>query len=83
MPGAVPTGVALAALGRTRDAAGTERIEASTGRAGRWLEEALGAGERLAAPIGLYFARLWYYEDVYPLVFALAGLQTARSLRVR
>ena len=27
-----------------------------------------------AAPIGLYFARLWYYEELYPLIFALHGL---------
>ena len=22
-----------------------------------------------AAPIGLYFAHLWYYEELYPLIF--------------
>lgn len=27
-----------------------------------------------ATPIGLYFASLWYYEDMYPFVFALAAL---------
>lgn len=26
------------------------------------------------APVGLYFARLWYYEELYPLVFSLGGL---------
>jgi len=28
-----------------------------------------------ATPIGLYFASLWYYEDMYPLVFACAALK--------
>jgi len=32
-----------------------------------------------AAPIGLYFARLWYHEELYPVVWALAGLASARS----
>jgi squalene-hopene/tetraprenyl-beta-curcumene cyclase len=27
-----------------------------------------------AAPIGLYFARLWYYERLYPLIFARSAL---------
>jgi squalene-hopene/tetraprenyl-beta-curcumene cyclase len=28
-------------------------------------------------PIGLYFAKLWYYEKLYPLVFAVAALGRA------
>jgi squalene-hopene/tetraprenyl-beta-curcumene cyclase len=27
-----------------------------------------------ASPIGLYFARLWYFEQSYPLIFALTAL---------
>ncbi|MGE3312596.1 MAG: prenyltransferase/squalene oxidase repeat-containing protein [Limisphaerales bacterium] len=30
-----------------------------------------------AAPIGLYFARLWYFERLYPLVFATSALGRA------
>lgn len=33
-----------------------------------------------ASPIGLYFARLWYYEDLYPLIFAIEGLGAVQSL---
>ena len=29
------------------------------------------------APIGFYFAKLWYYERLYPLVFAVAALGRA------
>lgn len=32
-----------------------------------------------ASPIGFYFAKLWYYERLYPLIFATAAL--GRSLR--
>ena len=32
-----------------------------------------------ASPIGLYFASLWYCEELYPLVFTLSALMKARS----
>lgn len=32
-----------------------------------------------ASPIGFYFARLWYYESLYPLIFATSALGTAVS----
>jgi squalene-hopene/tetraprenyl-beta-curcumene cyclase len=49
-------------------------------RGTQWLIEATGEGHRTpAAPIGLYFARLWYYEELYPLVFALRGLSRVRA----
>jgi squalene-hopene/tetraprenyl-beta-curcumene cyclase len=33
-------------------------------------------GERFpAAPIGLYFARLWYSEALYPLLFTVSSLR--------
>jgi len=31
------------------------------------------------APIGLYFARLWYYEKLYPLIFATSALGSIAS----
>jgi squalene-hopene/tetraprenyl-beta-curcumene cyclase len=33
-----------------------------------------------AAPIGLYFARLWYYERMYPLVMAISAWGRAERL---
>ena len=45
----------------------------------RWLVEAVAAGRhRDASPIGFYFAKLWYYERLYPLLFTLAALGQAR-----
>lgn len=43
--------------------------------AGRaWLNEATQQGTDFpASPIGLYFARLWYYERLYPLVWTLGS----------
>src|SRR5262249_25064595 len=44
-----------------------------------WLIERVEAG-RLSepTPIGFYFAKLWYFERLYPLVFAVAALGRAR-----
>ncbi|MCS7237543.1 MAG: hypothetical protein NZ899_04650 [Thermoguttaceae bacterium] len=39
--------------------------------------EFLSGGWKAPAPVGLYFARLWYYEELYPLVFGLAALGRA------
>ncbi|MHC4553541.1 MAG: hypothetical protein ACYSUT_12385, partial [Planctomycetota bacterium] len=44
-----------------------------------WLSERTKQGtEFAAAPIGLYFARLWYAERLYPVVFALSALTAVR-----
>lgn len=43
-----------------------------------WLIEATRYGAKTpASPIGFYFARLWYYEELYPLIFATAALRAA------
>jgi squalene-hopene/tetraprenyl-beta-curcumene cyclase len=44
-----------------------------------WLAEAVETGRfRDASPIGFYFAKLWYFEKLYPLIFTAAALGTAR-----
>jgi squalene-hopene/tetraprenyl-beta-curcumene cyclase len=43
-----------------------------------WLIRAVETGKhRLASPIGLYFARLWYYERLYPVIFTVSALGRA------
>jgi len=65
------TGLALRALlagGEKPDAAGCVS-------AAKWLVEHQRAdGSWDPAPIGFYFAVLWYYEELYPLCYALGGL---------
>jgi squalene-hopene/tetraprenyl-beta-curcumene cyclase len=47
----------------------------------RWLIAATDEGRRTPpSPIGLYFARLWYFEEMYPIVFGLAGLVEMQAL---
>jgi squalene-hopene/tetraprenyl-beta-curcumene cyclase len=46
-----------------------------------WLRTATDDGRRFpAAPIGLYFARLWYSEALYPLIFTVAAIQSAERV---
>jgi squalene-hopene/tetraprenyl-beta-curcumene cyclase len=65
------TGLALRAL----VSSGVNSREACCERAAQWLVERQRAdGSWDPAPIGFYFAVLWYYEELYPLCFALGGL---------
>jgi squalene-hopene/tetraprenyl-beta-curcumene cyclase len=73
------TGMALSALGRSLDDGDRARVSASIASGIRWLVDATDRAEITAAPLGLYFARLWYFEELYPLTFALSGLASARA----
>lgn len=45
-----------------------------------WLIEAVESGRfREPSPIGFYFAKLWYFEKLYPLIFTVAALGRART----
>lgn len=46
-----------------------------------WLIEAVEAGRhRESWPIGFYFAKLWYYEKLYPQIFTVSALGQACRL---
>jgi squalene-hopene/tetraprenyl-beta-curcumene cyclase len=46
-----------------------------------WLMDRVEDGTwREPTPIGFYFAKLWYFERLYPLIFTVAALRVARSL---
>lgn len=75
------TGIALYALGRSL--VPSPELAGAMSRGARWLVAATDEGRQTpASPIGLYFARLWYYEELYPLVLSLKGLSAARSCLV-
>ena len=64
-------------------AAATGNVESAVDRVALrlgldWLIRAVETGAHSEpTPIGLYFAKLWYYEKLYPLVFAVAALGRA------
>ncbi len=44
-------------------------------RGAEWLAARVNEGTvTQPSPIGFYFAKLWYFEELYPLIFAVAGL---------
>lgn len=70
------TSLALQALAQTP---AREAVERGIG----WLVRATDCGRSVQpAPIGLYFARLWYYEELYPLIFSIAALAHASPQKI-
>ena len=48
-----------------------------------WLIDAVeNGGYREVSPIGFYFAKLWYHERLYPIIFTLSALGAVTS-RIR
>jgi squalene-hopene/tetraprenyl-beta-curcumene cyclase len=75
------TGVALHALASGVTAPSDARVARAVVRGAEWTVGASREGQDTPpAPIGLYFARLWYFEEMYPLAFGLRGLSAARAL---
>jgi squalene-hopene/tetraprenyl-beta-curcumene cyclase len=68
------TALAVAAL-----AGGDEACAAAAARGREWLAGQGLEGLAKAAPVGLYFALLWYHERLYPLVWALEALGTGEG----
>lgn len=63
------TAVAVEALAKSDGH--SETLEKAT----RWLITAVENGKFTEpSPIGLYFAKLWYYEKLYPIIFTVAAL---------
>jgi len=46
-----------------------------------WLvEQVESGGLSRPTPIGFYFAKLWYFEKLYPIIFSVAAVGRARNL---
>jgi squalene-hopene/tetraprenyl-beta-curcumene cyclase len=72
------TALAVVALAGGGGAAWQDTLE----RGLTWLIDAVERGQHTeCSPIGFYFAKLWYYEALYPLIFTASALgQAATSL---
>ena len=88
-PGLTPsieeTALTVEALARvaaeSRDAGLRGRATAAVSSGVAWLLDHTAGGTRFpAAPIGLYFAKLWYDEELYPLAFTVAAFERAAKL---
>jgi squalene-hopene/tetraprenyl-beta-curcumene cyclase len=88
-PGLLPsieeTALTVEALARVaaegRDAGLRDRATDAVARGVAWLLDHTAAATRFpSAPIGLYFAKLWYDEELYPLAFTVAALERAAAI---
>ena len=71
-----------ALAGHTMDASEetNRRVDDALARGVGWLSDATRGGTEFpAAPIGFYFAKLWYYEDLYPVIFTAGALRRMRA----
>ncbi|HEG42458.1 MAG TPA: squalene--hopene cyclase [Phycisphaerales bacterium] len=58
-----------------------QKLEQTIGGAAKWLiEHTAGLNNLTPNPIGLYFASLWYYEKLYPVIFSISALQRVREM---
>ncbi|HVX15471.1 MAG TPA: prenyltransferase/squalene oxidase repeat-containing protein [Pirellulales bacterium] len=75
--GVEQTALAIEAL-MTMDIDAADDFHQPIERGLAWLVDAVETGRfRESSPIGLYFARLWYYEALYPVIFTVATLGRA------
>ena len=59
----------------------TPALRAAVERGRAWLVEKIESGAwTQPAPIGFYFAKLWYFERLYPLIFTVGALREAAEL---
>jgi squalene-hopene/tetraprenyl-beta-curcumene cyclase len=71
------TALALEALAGTVEVGAVERGT-------EWLLARIESGAwREPAPIGFYFARLWYYERLYPVIFTVGALRKLACVEPR
>lgn len=64
---------------RSNNNAPGDSVTSALERGVAWLVERTRGGTRFEpVPIGLYFARLWYSERLYPLIFTVSALERVR-----
>ncbi len=57
---------------------GDPATDATIMRGLAWLADKVEQGAtRYPTPIGFYFAKLWYYEQLYPSIYSLSALGAA------
>lgn len=82
-PGVPPsieeTALAVDAIARCMNDGNAPEVSDALWRGCAWLVAATEGGTKFpASPIGLYFAKLWYHERLYPIVFTISALSRAQ-----
>ncbi len=75
------TSLALTALAIQSEFERSSELDDAIGRGAEWLVSETRKGTRFESrPIGFYFAKLWYFERIYPLVWSVEALSHVASL---
>jgi squalene-hopene/tetraprenyl-beta-curcumene cyclase len=77
------TALALEALAGVteNDVDAQAKLETARDRGALWLVEQVESGAWTEpSPIGFYFAKLWYFEKLYPMIATVAALTCCRRL---
>jgi squalene-hopene/tetraprenyl-beta-curcumene cyclase len=80
-PSIEETGLALEALAGVseNDIDAQAALEKARDRGAQWLVEQVESGAwTKPSPIGFYFAKLWYFEKLYPMIATVAALTRLR-----
>ena len=80
-PSIEETALALEALAGVteNDVDAQAKLEKARDRGAHWLVEKVERGEWTEpSPIGFYFAKLWYFEKLYPMIATVAALSRLR-----
>ena len=80
-PSIEETGLALEALAGVseNDIDAQAALEKAHDRGAQWLVEQVESGAwTKPSPIGFYFAKLWYFEKLYPMIATVAALTRLR-----
>ena len=65
-------------MGGNEPAMTPDHVAAAVARGLAWLVAAVESGALMnPSPIGFYFAKLWYFERLYPIIFSVAALGRA------
>jgi squalene-hopene/tetraprenyl-beta-curcumene cyclase len=60
---------------------GGKSLSVAARRGLNWILDRFDQGKLMEpSPIGFYFAKLWYFEKLYPMIFATAALRRAVAL---
>jgi squalene-hopene/tetraprenyl-beta-curcumene cyclase len=78
------TALAVEGLATAYASAGARGVEEAIASGVTWLTEHTSRGQHFPpAPIGFYFANLWYFEKLYPLIFTVSALSRVRESALR
>ena len=77
---ALAEAAASAHIGSVEDSP-REELNAAVHRGATWLIDRIDDGSWVEpTPIGFYFAKLWYFEKIYPLAFTIAALRAVSKI---